>query len=73
MPLGRRATLSDAVYAAMTARGMHRAPAHTGQRPLRRWQPCAAMWTASTDAFQIQHEWFSSPLSTHANTPLYAT
>ena len=57
------ATLPDAVFAAMTARGVHRAPARTTQRPLRHWQPSTPVWVAIRDAFQLQNDWFSSPFS----------
>ena len=72
-PAHRLASLPDALYAAMTARGVHRAPARTGQRALRRWQPCTSMWTAIQDAFATQHDWFSSPFSTCTSVPMYAT
>ena len=69
--IGQCATLPDAVLAAMTARGVHRAPARTTQRPLRRWQPSTPVWVAIRDSFQLQKNWSSSPFS--ICSPLCAT
>ena len=72
-PGPRYATLPDAVFAAMTARGIHRAPSHTGQRALRRWQPSTPVLVAIQRAFSLEKTWFSSTFSACTLLPLCAT
>ena len=72
-PARQAVSLPDAVHAVMAARGIHRAPVRSGQRPLRRWQPPMPVWQAMKDAFRLQNDWFSSPLSTCMLLPVYAT
>ena len=67
------ATLPDAVFAAMTTQGIHRAPPHTGQRSLRRWQPSTSVLVAMQDTLKLEKTWFSSPFSVCTLLPMRAT